>query len=807
MTDGLERRLRSELDASRLPDAPDTLRTFLAELPVAIDATASTTRVSRMIWILPTTVAAVVLALAFAALPRTTRPPASSGSPASTPSAPTHAADVTELIWATHPFKAGALLRSITAVEGRVIITGSDGGTAAAWYSDDGGETWTDAAVDSNPKDLYPTLGSIAQLGSRLISLGSTSNVQAGPDGDVRGAVWISNDDGATWRHGPPDTAPAISGEITAGGPGVVAVGNRFRADSAEVWTSLDGVVWSEAPSDPSFEGAVMTAVASLPDGLVAVGYRVTNDPAPNSQHSAAWFSSDGVHWQFWDTTPPGPDGLGAVTDVTAVDGGVLAVGYDLPDIEPMVWRSQRGTDWSVEGLQPGAGRFPDETATGNLGTVIVGQEPPPGLPSARLWFLPHGSTDGLSSKDLALSVGDISALQDRFVAIANCGPTADCASETIVIGKAPVATASASPSPANSPSPRATQPAIGSRWPRVAVPQSTATNGHVFGGPGGGIAALPGGGFIDFVVDTPTRTRVFRSPDGRSWSEIGSVTGADAGGITGPIESDGSRYVAVGYEIGGDAYSSQFNAAAWVSQDLQTWHKAPIQASFAGTAFSDIATNQGRFVGIGTNQGMMASIWTSDDGLQWEPVTDPLTLPADGGLDPTAVEAVAGRFVLVGRIGERPAVLTSSDGRQWSEVTDMPEGGSSIQGLVNGPSGLLSIAVAGDSVDIAPGVTESHFSAWTSSSGEHWNARPTDPSLLALQPSIAGTDRGYLVAGYDGPQLGPVIWTSADATHWARQTIDEMNGSTSVRLISDGSRVLVAAGGDNAEVVLLADH
>jgi hypothetical protein len=806
MTDDLERRLRSELRASRLPDAPGTLRTFLEQLPVPADATASTTSVSRMIWFLPATVAAVVLGLLFSALPATIRSPASSGPPASTPPASTHAAGTTELTWATQPFKPGALLRSITAVEGRVIITGSDGG-AAAWYSDDGGETWQDAVVESNPKDLDPTLGPIAQLGSRLISLGSASNVQVGPDGDVRGAVWISDDNGATWRPEAPDTAPAISGEITTGGPGVVAVGNRFQGDSAEAWTSPDGKVWSQAQSDPSFKDAVMTSVTSFPDGLVAVGYRLTNDPAPNSQHSAAWFSSDGVHWQLWDTTPPGPGGLGAVTDVTAVDGGVLAVGYDLPDIEPMVWRSQRGTDWSVEGLQPGAGRIPQATATGDLGRVIVGQKPRPGLPSTRLWFLPHGSTDALSSKDLELSVGDITALQDRFVAIATCGPTADCASETIVIGKTLLATASASPSPASSPSLRATQPAVVSRWEAVAVPQTTATNGRRFVGPGGGITALPGGGFIDFVVDAPTRARVFRSPDGRSWREIGSVSGSDAGGITGPIAFDGSRYVAVGYEIGGEDYASQFNAAAWVSADLQTWHKAPVQTSFAGTAISDIAANQGRFVGIGTSQGMVASVWTSGDGLQWEPVTDPLTLPADAGLEPTAVESVSGRFVLVGRIGDRPAVLTSADGRRWSKVTDVPGGGSSLQGLVNGPSGLLSIAVAGDSIDIAPGVTESHFGAWTSSSGEHWNARPTDPSLLALQPSIAGTDRDYLVAGYDGPQLRPVIWTSADATHWARQTIYEMNGSTSVRLISDGSRVLIAADRDDGELVLLTDH
>ncbi len=65
---------------------------------------------------------------------------------------------------------------------------------------------------------------------------------------------------------------------VTVGGPGLVAVGsvgNDGDADAA-VWTSVDGVTWSRVPHDEAvFGGAggqLMRSVTAGGPGLVAVG-------------------------------------------------------------------------------------------------------------------------------------------------------------------------------------------------------------------------------------------------------------------------------------------------------------------------------------------------------------------------------------------------------------------------------------------------------------------------------------------------------------------------------------------------------
>ncbi len=75
----------------------------------------------------------------------------------------------------------------------------------------------------------------------------------------------------------------AVMWGVTAGGPGLVAVGSRFvggdYATAAAVWTSSDGVTWSLVAQDPAVFGGwnmeEMQGVAVGPQGLVAVGCRV----------------------------------------------------------------------------------------------------------------------------------------------------------------------------------------------------------------------------------------------------------------------------------------------------------------------------------------------------------------------------------------------------------------------------------------------------------------------------------------------------------------------------------------------------
>jgi hypothetical protein len=83
---------------------------------------------------------------------------------------------------------------------------------------------------------------------------------------------------------------------VTAGGPGLVAVGSDWL--HAVVWTSVDGITWSRVPSDEAIFGGGfdsmhgnigMGSVAAGVPGLVAVGW----DPLG----AVVWTSPDGITW------------------------------------------------------------------------------------------------------------------------------------------------------------------------------------------------------------------------------------------------------------------------------------------------------------------------------------------------------------------------------------------------------------------------------------------------------------------------------------------------------------------------------
>ena len=83
--------------------------------------------------------------------------------------------------------------------------------------------------------------------------------------------------------------------DVTTGGPGLVAVGGwsggvgHPSGPEGAVWTSVDGLTWSQVPSDPVFDGASLQAVVAGGPGLVAVGQ--------DHEGAQAWFSIDGREW------------------------------------------------------------------------------------------------------------------------------------------------------------------------------------------------------------------------------------------------------------------------------------------------------------------------------------------------------------------------------------------------------------------------------------------------------------------------------------------------------------------------------
>ena len=116
---------------------------------------------------------------------------------------------------------------------------------------------------------------------------------------------------------------------VTAGGPGLVAVGTEFDEESdadAAVWTSADGVVWSRVAHDETVfggPGETMSSVSAAGPGLVAVG---GNDTGP-----ASWTSVDGT---TWSRVPFDETANGHMGSVTVGGPGLVAVGSTDDDRE-----------------------------------------------------------------------------------------------------------------------------------------------------------------------------------------------------------------------------------------------------------------------------------------------------------------------------------------------------------------------------------------------------------------------------------------------------------------------------------------
>ncbi len=277
----------------------------------------------------------------------------------------------------------GAGMGSVTIGGPGLVAVGSvelegDGSSAVVWTSVDG-ITWSrvadDEAVFGGPRSIG--MESVTAGGPGLVAVGS-----ADPHDSEDGLVWTSVD-GMSWSRVPDEEAifggPGEQwiGGVTAGGPGVVAVGWElvgFGADAA-VWTSVDGISWSRVPDEegvfggPGYNG--MAAVTAGGPGVVAVG----SAQQDGGQSAAVWTSVDGLIWSRvpHDDAVFGTAGLW-MYGVTVGGPGLVAVGND-GEGGAAVWTSVNGLTWSRvpvdEAVFGGAGM--SSVFVGGPGLVAVG--------------------------------------------------------------------------------------------------------------------------------------------------------------------------------------------------------------------------------------------------------------------------------------------------------------------------------------------------------------------------------------------------------------------------------------------------
>ncbi|MGI9646955.1 MAG: hypothetical protein ACR2OI_00385 [Acidimicrobiia bacterium] len=270
------------------------------------------------------------------------------------------------------------------------------------------------AAIATVPRQRRSPVPAIAAAFAAMVAVVGAIALLAPSSGESAGPVTTTpaTPDVGAWSRIPHDEAVfgAVSGQavmngVTAGGPGLVAVG--ATGPEAAVWTSVDGLAWSRVPhneavlggdSDPICGGAAMMSVAAGGPGLVAVGF--DRSLYTGNSDAAVWTSADGITWSrvAHDETTFGGESDSAcygpsMSSVTAGGPGLVAVGWD--GQSAAVWTSPDGIAWSrvphdesIFGGAVGAATMNGVTL-GGPGLVAVGSD---GLDAA-VWT----SVDGIT--------------------------------------------------------------------------------------------------------------------------------------------------------------------------------------------------------------------------------------------------------------------------------------------------------------------------------------------------------------------------------------------------------------------------
>jgi hypothetical protein len=268
---------------------------------------------------------------------------------------------------------------------------------AAVWTSPDG-INWTRVLDDS-------VFGGTGDQEMRSVTAGGPGLIAVGTDSRVGKAVWTSSD-GLTWtrQYAEPDTEGTVHhvmDSVTVGGPALVAVG--YDHSQAAVWTSPDGITWTRILDEAAFDGAgsqEMLSVTAGGAGVVAVGYTDSED----GMDAAAWASSDGITWtRTLNESVLGGTGDQAMLSVTARAPGLVAVGYESSAEHPdssaaAVWTSTDGLTWTrvpfdEESLCGRRYRHMTAVAAAGPGLVAVGYDGPHDDTDAAVWTSPEGVT------------------------------------------------------------------------------------------------------------------------------------------------------------------------------------------------------------------------------------------------------------------------------------------------------------------------------------------------------------------------------------------------------------------------------
>jgi hypothetical protein len=339
------------------------------------------------------------------------------------------------------------------------------------------------------------------------------------------------------------------------------------------------GIAWRRVavPSVP----AAMEGIAIGPDRVVVAvdGQGLDGTPAGRI---AFWSSTDTVHWVAATNVPAADDGI--VTAIAAVGHGFVAVGTDATAQEARAWTSPDGRRWSVS---PAIGRGAVRATAAVISAVAVGSvadlvaggfADSPGQRSAMAWV----SHDGGGT--WRPSIVDGSGPRAQVMSVARGGPgwvatgirdgaaafwvSRDGLAWVHVVPRPPVGGGFGAESSADGVACTTSRcvavgqgPSAGDGWAWWSdEPQSWATvrpADALTGGASRTVVAIAGG-FAAGGAGADGRFGIWTTTDGRRWTASPQVGGPV--GVVTDLAADGPRIVAVG-----SPFEGEIGFAVWI--------------------------------------------------------------------------------------------------------------------------------------------------------------------------------------------------------------------------------------------------
>ncbi len=277
-------------------------------------------------------------------------------------------------------------------------------------------------------------------------------------------------------------------------------------------------------------------------------------------------------------------------------------------------------------------------------------------------------------------------------------------------------------------------------------------------------VAATPGGGVVA-VGRSGNRPVAWTSADGATWAVHDVTT------LGRPGEAERMTVVASGPDgmLAGGSVGPELlerHARLWRSPDGATWTPVPDDPAFDGaevTALIPVDDGWLALGRIGTGQRTSGSVaWRSPDGKRWTRIDDPALAK---GWVRAVTRAADGSVVAVGSEPDEIGAYTwrsTDDGRSWTlapESESLTHHGQKIRmtDVTTTPDGLLAV---GNLV----GVQYGDGASWRSADAVTWERSPFQPAMGQVEPAavVRFGDRDVMVGTFGAPDdYIPRVWVS----------------------------------------------